>query len=163
MITTDDGYILKVFRIPGLATEGVTLGKKAVLLQHGILDSADCWISHNPTVAPAFQVARAGYDVWLGNSRGNKYSHQHTNPKISNKDYWSFSFAEMGEHDLPAVITYIRKVTAQQKIAYIGHSQGTSEMYYALATNEDFFADKISVFIALGPVMKLTHCKSSLL
>lgn len=36
-------------------------------------------------------------------------------------------------------------------------------MYYALATNEQFFADKVSVFIALGPVMKLTHCKSSLL
>jgi len=36
-------------------------------------------------------------------------------------------------------------------------------MYYALATNEEFFADKISVFIALGPVMKLTHCKSNLL
>jgi hypothetical protein len=36
-------------------------------------------------------------------------------------------------------------------------------MYYALATNEDFFADKISVFIALGPVMKLSHCKSTLL
>ena len=36
-------------------------------------------------------------------------------------------------------------------------------MYYGLATNEDFFADKISVFIALGPVMKLTNCKSNLL
>lgn len=36
-------------------------------------------------------------------------------------------------------------------------------MYYALARNEAFFADKVSVFVALGPVMKLTHCKSSLL
>ena len=36
-------------------------------------------------------------------------------------------------------------------------------MYYGLAKNEAFFADKISVFIALGPVMKLTHAKSTLL
>jgi hypothetical protein len=36
-------------------------------------------------------------------------------------------------------------------------------MFYGLAKNEDFFADRISIFIALGPVMKLTHCKSSLI
>jgi hypothetical protein len=36
-------------------------------------------------------------------------------------------------------------------------------MFYGLATNENFFADKVSVFVALGPVMELTNCKSSLL
>ncbi len=36
-------------------------------------------------------------------------------------------------------------------------------MYYALAENEDFFADKVSVFIALGPVMRLSHAKSTLI
>jgi lysosomal acid lipase/cholesteryl ester hydrolase len=47
---------------------------------------------HNSTVAPAFVLSRAGYDVWLGNSRGNKYSKDHINKKIKNKAYWSFSF-----------------------------------------------------------------------
>jgi pimeloyl-ACP methyl ester carboxylesterase len=108
-------------------------------------------------------MSRAGYDVWFGNSRGNKYSHSHRNPSISNYDFFNYSFAEMGTGDLPAVINYVRAVTGQDKLAFIGHSQGTSQMYYALAHNEDFFADKVSVFIALGPVMKLTHCKSDLL
>eukprot|EP00347_Sterkiella_histriomuscorum_P018552 403345077 len=162
-VTTKDGYILKIFRIPGRTTEATTNGKKVALLQHGILDSADCWISHRANVAPAFQVVRAGYDVWLGNSRGNKYSHSHRNPSISNKDYWSFSFADMGTGDLPAVITYIKAVTGQDKLAFIGHSQGTTQMYYALAKNEDFYANSISVFVALGPVMKLTNSKSNLL
>lgn len=69
----------------------------------------------------------------------------------------------MGKYDLPAAIDYVRHVTDQDKIAYIGHSQGTSQMYYGLATNEDFFASRVSIFIALGPVMKLTNCKSALI
>lgn len=36
-------------------------------------------------------------------------------------------------------------------------------MFYALATNEDYFASRVNVFVALGPVLKLTHCKSSLI
>jgi len=29
---------------------------------------------HLPDLAPAFQLVRMGYDVWLGNSRGTRYS-----------------------------------------------------------------------------------------
>jgi hypothetical protein len=36
-------------------------------------------------------------------------------------------------------------------------------MYYLLATNEEYVKKKVNVFIALGPVMKLTHCKSALI
>ncbi len=35
-------------------------------------------------------------------------------------------------------------------------------MFSALTYNEDFLAERISAFIALGPVLKLTHCKSTL-
>jgi len=40
---------------------------------------------------------------------------------------------------------------------------GTTQMFYGLSHNEAFFADRVSVFVALGPVMQLTHCKSSLI
>jgi lysosomal acid lipase/cholesteryl ester hydrolase len=63
-VTTDDGYILNVFRITG---GNVKPGAPVVFLQHGITDSADCWIMNYNEVAPAFQLVRAGYDVWLGN------------------------------------------------------------------------------------------------
>lgn len=75
----------------------------AVFLQHGIIDSADTWIMHYPDKAPAFILAKAGYDVWLGNQRGNKYSRQHKylNPDTDDQ-YWSFSWTEMGDYDAPA-------------------------------------------------------------
>lgn len=57
--------------------------------------------------APAFALSREGYDVWLGNSRGNKYSEKHLNPKISGEKYWDFTFEEMGTYDLPASFEYV--------------------------------------------------------
>jgi lysosomal acid lipase/cholesteryl ester hydrolase len=100
-----------MFRINGLKNEGVApRGKKVIYFQHGILDSADCWIAHRSTVAPAFVAARAGYDVWLGNSRGNKYSKGHKG-KTSRYDRWNFSFEEMADLDITTEIKYALNVT----------------------------------------------------
>ena len=73
-VITSDGYKLNLFRI---RSENTPSDAPAVLLQHGILDSAICWITHRADVAPAFQLVRAGYDVWLGNQRGSRYSRGH--------------------------------------------------------------------------------------
>ena len=110
-VTTQDGYILNVFRIPGLATnqQQSNTVKPPIFMQHGILDSANCWIINHADVAPAFVAARAGYDVWLGNSRGTTFSLDHTtlDHKKDEAKYWNFSWYEMGKYDLPAVIDMI--------------------------------------------------------
>jgi len=133
-----------------------------VFFQHGILDSADTWIMHKSRFAPAFVASRAGYDVWLGNTRGNKYSHDHAG-SISNYDMWNFDFEEMGDSDITAEIDYVLKLTGQRKVAYIAHSQGTTQMFYGLSHNEAYLAERVSVFVALGPVTNLYNCKSSLI
>jgi len=41
----------------------------------------------------------------------------------------------MAQYDLPAVFTYVNKIT-KQKVNYIGHSQGTVQMHIALSINQ---------------------------
>ena len=41
-----------------------------------------------------------GYDVWMGNNRGTEYSRGNKNGLTTDtKEYWAFSFAEMGLYD----------------------------------------------------------------
>ena len=68
----------------------------------------------------------------------------------------------MGLYDTPAVIDYIIEQTDQPKVAYIGHSQGTTQMFYALAENEAYYKDKLSIFVALAPVTKITNQKADI-
>ena len=126
-VTTEDGYILTVYRIPGLVGQNSS-GKPPVFMQHGVFDSAYAWVMNNPDVAPAFVAAKAGYDVWLGNSRGNTFSRKHTSldPDTDGLEYWGTDWTDMGGKDLPAVFDYLLKETNNEKLAYIGHSQGTT-------------------------------------
>lgn len=70
------------------------------------------------------------------------------------KEYWQFSFEQFGEHDVPSAIEYITATTGEEKIDYIGHSQGTLQMFIALSNPEVAarIKPKLKHFIALGPV-----------
>lgn len=63
----------------------------------------------------------------------------------------------MAKYDVPANIDYIINETNVSKVAYVGHSQGTTQMFAALADNEDQYVDKVSAFVALGPVTKIRN------
>jgi pimeloyl-ACP methyl ester carboxylesterase len=84
------------------------------------------WVYHKPEVAPAFVLARAGYDVWLGNNRGSRFSQTHQTLDPKKKEYWQFTWEELGTKDTPAVMDYILKQTGASKLNYIGHSEGTT-------------------------------------
>jgi len=91
-ITTEDGYINTFFRIQAKNTQ-MQSGLQPIYLQHGLLDSGDDWVINDENLAPGLLIANAGYDVWIGNSRGNRYSQAHVNGSINpNSSYWDFSW-----------------------------------------------------------------------
>lgn len=110
---------------------------QAVFIQHGLLGSSADWVLAGPNNSLAFLLADLGYDVWLGNVRGNTYSNRHTTYSKTDKRYWDYSFHEMAQFDVPAVIDYIIEIkstenryhmhaTDNHKIIYVGHSMGTT-------------------------------------
>lgn len=94
---TPDDYVLSLYRIPGTFSEmqqGVK--KPAVLMMH----AQDCdmmeWVWNDNDRANAFILARAGYDVWMGNNRGNRYSNTHLTLNNKERAYWDFYQEDMG-------------------------------------------------------------------
>ena len=91
-------------------------------------------VSYSPFLVDFFQslayiLADKGYDVWMGNTRGNTYSKNHTilDTCSSCRDFWNFGWQEAGRFDLAGVIDYILNLTGNDGVYYVGHSQGTTE------------------------------------
>jgi hypothetical protein len=47
-------------------------------------------------------------------------------------------------------------------ISYIGHSQGTTQMFVALSAYPEFFKKHMQLFIAIAPVMYLSNMSAEL-
>uniref|UniRef100_A0A670ZGQ5 AB hydrolase-1 domain-containing protein n=1 Tax=Pseudonaja textilis TaxID=8673 RepID=A0A670ZGQ5_PSETE len=156
---TEDGYILNLFRIPHVTTSNISL--RVVFLQHGLLVDAAQWYQNFPHNSLAFMLADAGYDVWLGNSRGNTWSKNHTSLSPFLEKFWKFSYDQMAKYDLPASIDFVLQKTGQQQLYYIGHSQGTTIAFIAFSTNKQL-ASKIKLYVALAPVATVKNAKTPL-
>jgi len=161
-VTTSDGYILGVFRLPaGRNQLKSNVAKPVALLQHGLLDSSWTWVNNFPSESLGFILADNGIDVWFGNNRGNYYSLAHTTFPVDSDAFWNFTFDEMGRYDLPAVVNYILQTTGQKNLSYIGHSQGTIQAF--LAFNFDAtLTSKINVALMLAPVAHVYHASGLL-
>lgn len=158
-VTTSDGYILTMHRIPHVINY-IPGPRPAVLLVHGLFCSSNDWVVTDKSLA--FFLANSGYDVWLGNARGNTYSRQHATMPPNKENFWAFSWHEIGLYDLPAMIDFITQETAQAKIHYVGHSQGTTA-FFVLASLRPEYNDKIRSAQLLSPAAYLGRMTSPLM
>jgi lysosomal acid lipase/cholesteryl ester hydrolase len=171
-VQTEDGYLLTLHRIgrPGDERE-----KPVVFLMHCIIASSSIWVLYGRESSLAYKLVDAGYDVWMGNARGNSYSKAHRTLDTDGAQYWNFSWHEIGVYDLPASIDYVLDRMGREQLQYIGYSmvsgrkgarraildcwvsfQGTTVFYVMLAERPEY-NDKVSAMQGWGPVAYLSH------
>ena len=124
-------------------------------MQHGLGAESIHMLDRSDDTRPALPIRffLEGFDVWLGNNRGTRVSRKHKSLDADKDapEYWSFSFAEYGDYDLPAMAREILRVNGTcTAISYLGHSLGTTQMFYALGHNS-YLQSYFSQVVALSP------------
>ncbi|KAL3266875.1 hypothetical protein HHI36_011027 [Cryptolaemus montrouzieri] len=160
-VTTKDGYILRLHRIPPIR-KGIAPCNRTIFLMHGLLMSSADWVLLGPEKAFAYYLADLGYDVWMGNARGNTQSKNHTKLNPHHSKFWKFSWHEIGTIDLPTMIDYVLIQTKQKALYHVGHSQGTTT-FYVMCSEFPSYNKKIIAHYSLAPIAYMKHAFSPIL
>ncbi|KAJ6880438.1 hypothetical protein NC652_033700 [Populus alba x Populus x berolinensis] len=155
-VTTKDGYILSLQRMPS-GLSGQAADKPPVLLQHGLIVDGVTWLMSLPDESLAFILADNGYDVWISNGRGTRFSRGHASIDPYDSAYWDWTWDELAAYDLPATFQYVHEQTGQN-LHYVGHSQGT--LIALAAFSQGKLLNMLRSAVLLCPVAYLNHLTS---
>lgn len=162
-VVTSDGYKLGVSRIRVRHSDPDSRDRPVCLLVHGLMSCSDFFVCQmpNPDLGEAgllensslpFFLASRGYDVWLLNNRGARYSCAHTRLSLQSDAFWDFSWSDMAKYDFPAAVKYIRLQSHQESLAICAFSQGTAQIMAALSMHLEL-ASQIRTIIFFSPVL----------
>ncbi|KAK3225710.1 hypothetical protein Dsin_005572 [Dipteronia sinensis] len=158
-VVTSDGYVLLLERIPRRDS------RKAVYLQHGILDTSMGWVSNGVVGSPAFAAYDQGYDVFLGNFRG-LVSREHVDKNISSRQYWRYSINEHGTEDIPALIEKIHEIkTSELKLSHpdLDEEIGKDQPYKLCAICHSLGGAGILMYVVTRQIEEKPHRLSRLI
>ena len=67
----------------------------------------------------------------------------------------------MGTIDVPTFIDFITEKTGQKQVSYVGHSEGTMQMFMGLSLMPEYFKEKVNVFAAMAPAVFMRSLEQS--
>ena len=154
-VTTADGYILSLWHLLPKTTKNTT---KVAYFQHGLADTAWCFFQLDSKSLP-FLLIKEGYDIWLGNSRGNNFSlkHKTKDPKNKKSGFFEFTIDDYVKYDLPSTIKYIKSKTGGKKMSYIAHSQGSTIFFMLYMSNPALIESSFDHFVSIGTVPNIAY------
>ena len=144
-VKTLDGYFLTLHRV---TRENMTQNAPAIYIQHGLMLSSANFLVPGGL---GFFLAKMGFDVYLGNFRGNIFSQTHENLTRKDAKFWHFSIDDLARFDVPAMINFVLEKSGREQIYYIGHSMGTTS-FLAMISHYPEMNKKIKEAILLAPV-----------
>ncbi|XP_063921728.1 gastric triacylglycerol lipase-like isoform X2 [Zophobas morio] len=150
-VTTGDGYIITLFRIPHNGSD-VHRKRPVVFLQHGIAADGYTWMVAGRN--------SSGYDVWISNCRGTEPSSKHVKYTPYDREFWLYSFHEMALYDIPAMLDFVAAKT-QQQISYVGHSMGCTMALIYTSLMPQQAQTNLKSIVALAPVAFMDHVTSA--
>jgi len=126
---TPDGYTVTMFHVTGKVgeTEPVARSRGPMLIQHPMGNDAANWLYFYMFVDPAsnaipLRLYDDGFDVWFANNRGTRYSTKHDTYDYKSKEYWDFTWYDVGNGDNITEIDYLYDLSGEQKVNYLGFS-----------------------------------------
>ena len=129
-------------------------GRYPVILAHGIASNKYS-VDMDRNLSLAYFLKQKGYTVFVLSLRGAGKSYHNSRYR-----YKDFSFDDIVEYDVPAVIQRVRDLTGAPKINWVGHSMGAmiaqGFLGRRLAGHEE-----IASFVSLGGLGRVDHLRHS--
>jgi len=160
-ITSADGFVLQTAR---LRPQTSTPFKGVAFLMHGFLTTGMDWVVQPGTSNNlAYMLSDAGFDVWLGNNRGNVFSVANSKMDINTEEFWdAVDVDNMASTDVPAIFDYVLETTKAPRLHWVGHSMGGGQLIFALAKDPSL-ADRLGPSALLAPGVHMANLQVSLL
>ncbi|CAI2371590.1 unnamed protein product [Moneuplotes crassus] len=145
-VTTEDGYINTLMRIPYAPDNQGVSNKPPVYLIPDAATTAEIFTHLGPEDSPAFNLANQGFDVWLSNPRGSLHSqaHESHDPNLPESGYWDYDLVSY-RLDYMADITTIKDSTNYQTVGVFAFYNGAISLSYAMAIEPEYFSNNVNV------------------
>ena len=115
-VVVSEGWSITVFRIFSTDPAAQAEGRNPLLIQPGSGGKP------NP-FGWQMELPARGTEVWMANQRGYQYADTNERDgEWSLKERWSYTFADKGYYDIPAIVERMKQVTGKDKVSVMGTS-----------------------------------------